>query len=185
MAELQALALENLLAGLPGLAPSFASLYYEALLICLDHHAHESGVLCEVRALDASLATPTLRWSGSLDDRTRRAWGEARNAVEDAAAGVACLTMPAFTEYTVIECANIGDGIDYWLGYRREANQHRFQRRARLEASGILHADRSSRIRQRVNDKLEQTKRSDYTGLPAYVVVSEFSRPLIVLERRG
>ena len=104
--------------------------------------------------------------------------------MEDAAIGAAYLLMPVLTEYTVIECANVGDGIDYWLGYTNEVAQLTFQRRGRLEVSGILDSQRASRIAQRVREKLEQTKRSDYTGLQAYVVVVEFGAPLAILEKR-
>ena len=184
MTEVDALKLETLFADLPGLPQSFASLYYEALQICLGHSAHESGVECEIRSLDEVLSTLKLVWIGSVDDKARRAWGEPMVAVEYAAVGVAYLTMPELTGYTVIECANVGDGIDFWLGYESKAHQQIFQRRGRLEVSGILRAESAGRIRQRVREKLKQTERSDYTGLPAFVVVSEFGGPLIFLERR-
>ncbi len=184
MSEEITLELETLFADLPGLPRSFASLYYEALLLCLEYHVHVPGVECGVYSLEAPMAKPKLLWSGSLDDRIRRAWGAAANAIADAAVGMAYLITPLFTEYTVIECANVGDGIDYWLGLKSEANQLTFQRRGRLEVSGILDSASRSRVTQRVREKLEQTKRSDYTGLPAYVVVAEFSAPLVVLEKR-
>ena len=78
MSEETSLELETLFADLPGLPLSFASLYYEALLICLEYHAHASGVEIAVYSLDELLSRIGLSWSGSLDDRIRRAWGAPR-----------------------------------------------------------------------------------------------------------
>lgn len=52
-----------------------------------------------------------------------------------------------------------------------------FQRKARLEISGIRKGDGSD-INRRVNLKVEQIKRSDDSGFPAYIVVVEFSNPM-------
>ena len=83
------------------------------------------------------------------------------------------------TPYTVIAAGVQLTGIDYWLG---DASDATFQRKARLEASGMRYPGdgivNSSVITQRVNDKLRQTNQSDDTQLPAYVIVVEFSRPV-------
>jgi hypothetical protein len=52
-----------------------------------------------------------------------------------------------------------------------------FQRMARLEVSGIRKGSRSQ-INARVKQKTEQTRASDAEGLPAYIIVVEFSRPI-------
>jgi hypothetical protein len=51
-----------------------------------------------------------------------------------------------------------------------------FQRKARLEVSGILRGD-TRRINSRVREKMEQTKQSDQLSIPAYIAVIEFSTP--------
>jgi len=44
--------------------------------------------------------------------------------------------------------------------------------------SAILRQTATNNPKYRVQTKLEQTKQSDYTSFPAYVVVVEFSQPL-------
>ncbi len=49
--------------------------------------------------------------------------------------------------------------------------------RVRMEVSGILNGD-DGLVMKRVREKIRQTDPSDYLGLPAYVIVVEFGRPL-------
>jgi hypothetical protein len=77
---------------------------------------------------------------------------------------------------TVIERSVKGKGLgfDFWLG--NISNQDRlFQRKARLEVSGIRHGS-ASQIKYRVNIKLKQITPSDLVA-PGYVCVVEFSTP--------
>lgn len=58
-----------------------------------------------------------------------------------------------------------------------------FQRKARLEVSGILKGN-DSMLRNRHAAKVEQTRKSDSMHLPAYVSVIEFSQPKAVFTKR-
>ena len=177
--------LEQLFEDLTGITEWLAGSCYEAILICLEHHGHESGVQSDLNSLEEKLAALEIVWTRQIDEKTRRAWGDPRNAVEDAAVGIAHLIIPKFTEYTVIERSNIGEGIDYWLGYKEDTDKFMFQRKARLEVSGIL-LDKQypSQIKQRVRKRTEQTKQSDRSGLPAYVIVVEFGQPAVYMVKR-
>ena len=53
--------------------------------------------------------------------------------------------------------------------------------RGRMEASGIREGS-DGVIDGRVTQKLQQTTRSDYLGIPAYVIVVEFGRLIAVVE---
>jgi hypothetical protein len=90
------------------------------------------------------------------------------------AEGVAILLIRRETGYVAIERAAIGTHIDRWLGHESDAPY--FQRKARLEVSGILRGSDGD-VRRRVREKMD---RLALTGdrLPAYVVVVEFSGPL-------
>ena len=184
MTDTNELVLEQLFEDLPGVTRAGAESCYEAIVICLEHHSHMSGARADVRDLDKSIATFDLLWARQIEDTTRRAWGEPRNAVELAAVGLAHVLMPMFTQYTLIQRSNVGEGIDYWLGFKDDVIQFKFQRKGRLEISGILDAPRLGQVTRRVREKMEQTARSDYTGLPAFVIVTEFGRPLIYLVQK-
>jgi len=182
MTEKRQLDLEQLFGGdLPGITEALAEACYEAIMICFEHHNHKAPTECNLNDLEGAQTWLKIVWARQIDDKTRRAWGDARNAIEDAAVGFAHLIMPMFTEYTIIERSRIGTGFDYWLGYKEEVSNFTFQRRARLEVSGTLKQDRPSKIVRRVKEKIEQMKQSDSLGLPAYVVVVEFGRPIVYL----
>ena len=78
------------------------------------------------------------------------------------------------TGYVTIERAAIGTHIDRWLGHESDAPY--FQRKARLENTGILRGNDRD-VRNRLQEKMERLRGAS-SRLPAYVVVVEFSRPL-------
>lgn len=184
MAEPTRLDLEQLFEDLPFFTQWLAEQYYSALVVCLDYHGHEPGIHVELRSMLESLADMEIQWSKPISENDFRSWGEPRNAVEYAAEGMAWLIIRRFTEYTVIERSYIGDGVDFWLGANADAKKRIFQRKARMEVKGRLRLQYDSQIRQVLRDAARQTDRSDYTGLPAFIVMVEFSRPLVYLVRK-
>jgi hypothetical protein len=96
-------------------------------------------------------------------------------ATEYGAYGIAILLIEQLTGYTVIEQANIGSGIDYWLGHGVGDLNQPFRRAARLEVSGIRRGN-IRRIEARVKQKSKQTELSA-DRLPAFIVVVEFGKP--------
>lgn len=88
-----------------------------------------------------------------------------QEATQYGAYALALLLMRALTGYTVIERARKGTGFDWWLGN----DDNLFQRKARLEVSGILHGTKR-RLNARVRARLRQTRQSDELEIPAYVV---------------
>lgn len=85
-----------------------------------------------------------------------------------------------YSPYTVIERSRKGTGFDYWLG---DKNSYLFQKKARLEVSGILKGD-DSLLKSRHAAKEEQTSKSDELCIPAYVSVIEFSKPKAFFTKR-
>ncbi len=67
-----------------------------------------------------------------------------------------------------------GFGFDFWIGSANDASTL-FQRKARLEVSGIRKGTKST-IQSRVNMKLKQIAPSDAVA-PGYVAVVEFGTP--------
>jgi hypothetical protein len=108
----------------------------------------------------------------------KRCYNDPDRATELGACAVAILLIRDLTGLTTIEQSRRGDGFDYWLGSAEELS---FQ--ARLEVSGVRVGDDTA-VRARVNQKLRQTHRSDASGLPAYVVVVLFSRPMAYVVTR-
>jgi hypothetical protein len=112
----------------------------------------------------------------TVDDTVRRFNADLEVATEYGAYGIAAILMPYLTQLTVIEHSikGRGFGFDFWLGSIDDP-QTVFQRKARLEVSGIRQGSQSV-LQSRVNMKLEQISPSDILS-PGYVCVVEFGTP--------
>jgi len=90
------------------------------------------------------------------------------------------LVIEKLTQLKVTKQSQKRTGFDYWLGSGQEVGM---QGQARLEVSGILKGSKGQ-INQRLKEKMEQTKKSDNLNLTAYVVVVEFSQPIVKIRKR-
>lgn len=116
--------------GVQGISPGLGSALAEAGAVCLDSKGHQPGVLLAVRGI--SNRSYTLEWTPSTA-QAQRAW-QYNRATELGAEAISVLLAQTETPYTVIEASEQGSGIDYWLGDESDIT---FQRKARLEISGI------------------------------------------------
>lgn len=132
-----------------------------------------------LRVSGFSNARYSLTWPPGTD-QSRRTWHDLQEATELGATGVAVLLAKQETDHVVIERSVKGTGIDYWLGDASDAPL--FQRKARLEISGILQGNDRA-VGARVRQKLRQVARSNCV-LPAFVVVVEFGKPRAVIEQK-
>ncbi len=173
--------LETLFSDLPVMTDWYAGECYSALLVCLEHHKHKSGIETELRNLNETLHRFELVWTKPIEVEDRRLWGGPSNAAERAGEGMAWLIIHWFTDFTVIRRANKKTGVDFWLGHKEDVENLVYQDKARMEAKGRTELEFDSYIRRVVNQALEQTRQSESTRLAVYVVVTEFSRPVIYL----
>ena len=116
-----------------------------------------------------------LNWTSIVDKATIKSWGDMQEATEYGATAVAILLANELTEYPCIERSCKGTGFDYWLG--EEDDIELFQRKARLEISGILKETKKNTLKQRVNIKEKQTNITANTNMNAHICVTEFSNP--------
>jgi hypothetical protein len=163
--------------GFPCITPAEGARLAEACAVCLEHCGHGLGVLLDVIG-DYRVAYE-LHWP-EVHDQMKRSLADLQEATERGACGVAILLIRELTEYHVVERARKGTGIDYWLAVRQD---ERLGLAARLEVSGILPGDEKL-IEKRLKQKLDQTRRSDGTLLPAFVVVVQFSGPVAAVVKR-
>lgn len=177
-AERPTLRLDDLSKGYPGLSPQRGAALCQAAAVCLEHVGHTSGATLNV---DGSYHESfRLLWP-SAAEQFRRTWADMQDATEHGAYGVALAVMDALTGLVAVQRAVKGTGFDYWLA-PVGAGGPLFQGTTRLEVSGVLVGDRSV-VRQRVREKVEQTKVSD-GKLAAFVVVVEFGEPKSVVVKR-
>ena len=172
--------LNSLVAGaIPAIPPGLGAMLAEAASICLESQGHTAGNVVLVVSGYVSKRY-SLMWSPTTP-QTFRGFNDSQFATEHGAVGIAVLIAHNELEHTVVEASRKGTGFDWWLG---EGDEQTFQHKGRLEVSGIR-AGSIQDIDTRVRRKLIQISRSDDSGLPAYVIVVEFGRPVArVVEKR-
>jgi hypothetical protein len=163
--------------GRPGWSTTFGTTCAEAAAVCLDQQRHPSPITLQVAASQPSEWAIT--WE-SIDDTIRRFNADQEVATEYGAYGIAALVVPKLTGLTIIERSVKGKnfGFDFWLG-AIDHPEGLFQRKARLEVSGIRQGTKSD-VQSRVNIKLKQISPSDPIA-PGYVCIVEFSSPQLRL----
>ena len=151
--------------------------FAEAASVCLDNQGHQSGKVIKIEGdLEGQYE---LLWA-EVTEQMRNSRNDLEDAVEGGAYCLAMLIIEKMTNLKVVKQSQKRTGFDYWLG---EESSPGFQKYARLEVSGILQGTRGQ-INQRLREKVIQTKKSDNLSIPAYIVIVEFSRPIIKVKRR-
>jgi hypothetical protein len=175
--EIRELVISELEKGMPGIPPECGKYLAQAASICLEDQEHTSGVELDV---DGDFSEGfRLIWNATTD-QMHRFWADPEVATEQGAYGIAALLISHFTGLTICERSRKGTGIDFWLG---SDGDFLFQKKARLEVSGIRRGGEAE-IRARLRQKKEQTRRSNGTALPAYVIIVEFGEPLSTVVKR-
>jgi hypothetical protein len=177
MADLRQLRLDDLKAGFPGITIERCLSHLQACLVCLTKK-HVSGINLEVKGNLPGIFQ--LIWQDKVTPQMLNTWNDPEEATEEAACAIAFLLILALTEFTIIQRSRKGTGFDYWLGYKTAVV---FERTARLEISGMLNATETD-VLSRVRRKLKQVEASDDSGLPVYIVVVEFSKPLAYVVKK-
>jgi len=184
MTETIILDLDKLNRALPHVSESLVEYMYDAAVFVLNHHRHPSGLNCELRNLEEKLNNARLVWTRPYSECMENTFGDTSYAVEFAAEGVACLTIRATTQYTAIRRSQRNDGVDFWLAESDDLDRFPFQFAARMESKGITEARYPSDIKARIEEGTNQSKRSDQSRLPAYIIATDFGKPVIVMVQR-
>jgi hypothetical protein len=160
--------------GLPTITPSYGQEMAEAAVFCLQKNSHktEECILNCIKALTNDTEDFQLVWD-ELDPRAESTYGDMDEAAEHGAMGLGMLLSIKLTKFTTVERSMKGTGFDYWLG---DKDDNMFQKKARLEISGIFQGD-ASQFKTRINKKFKQTNISDNCGFDCFVSVIEFGKP--------
>lgn len=166
------LILQHLVNGCPAITSSLGGVLSESASVCLADQGH--GLQSQM-AISGTFGGHYVVNRPVVTSQMSSAHNDLQDATEYGACGIAILLIKDLEGLTVVERSRKGTGIDYWMGDDSNPNAP-FQRKARLEVSGILNGT-EAQVNHRVNKKLNQTNRSAGTGLDRYVVVVEFSAP--------
>ncbi len=154
------------------LVPAAGVNFGHAASVCLESQGHAIKVEITGEG-EYSKIYSTIRYD--VNEQMKRTWGDEEDATEQGAYGIAFMVASKEMHVKAIEKSRKKTGIDYWLG--TEVN-FLFQNKVRLEVSGIRKGTHQQ-LNQRFDSKMTQSEKSDYTNLPAFIVVVEFNQPKI------
>ena len=162
----------QLLAGsTPDLDPTLGELMAKCAAVCFDSQGHAIGK--EMLVLGKLKSRLKVFWQ-PVSPAMARSYRLDTWVTDQGACGVAIMVVQSLTTYKVVEQSVRGTGFDFWLGRKGKLP---FDRKARLEVSGLRRGNDTD-VRARRDDKMNQTKQSDNTGLKALIVIVEFGRAI-------
>jgi predicted transcriptional regulator len=157
-------------------------LYYaEAAAICFEENNFVGKVALKIEEGEKEIAVFHFTWA-TVNQQVKDMHNDLIYETEYGAYCMAFLIIHHLTDYKVIRRSKRKTGFDYWLSEKE--TEYPFTDAARLEVSGILKG-KSAGISQRIKAKKEQIKQSDSNQLPAYIIVTDFKKPLskIILKK--
>jgi hypothetical protein len=174
MGTMEVLTIENLKETITAISSTQCEFLSENCIVALENGGHQSG--CPMAVYGDTEKAYGLQWSKPVN---KSGYKESVKIVAHAAEAISFFLSTELTEFTVVEEALIGTGIDYWLGYDDTHSLYQSNNfmRARLEVSGIEKETVANSLEKRVKDKKRQTAPTDASNLPAYISVVEFSAP--------
>jgi len=161
---------------LNALAPGYAAAMLEAAVVCFDDQNHESGISLPVTLTDQGDKNAILvHWNLEISENIRKSYQEPSRTTDYGAMCIAVLLSTVLVKNCNSVEPTVGNnGFDFYLC--DEEDEYNFYL-ARLEVSGIRKESKTNTIEKRVGVKKQQTRRSDNSGLPAYICVTEFGTP--------
>ncbi len=169
----------NALKSFCSLTPVRCANFSEAAAVCLETSGHRPGV--EVKVEGDAKTNFILQWN-ELEKSTFLSWQNLEETVEFGACTFAIITTFKNTPYQIVEQSVKGGGFDFILANKTSST---FEKPvALLEVSGIFRGSKG-RINARLKEKTEQSEKSLDLGYPIFVMVAEFSRPLIKMISHG
>lgn len=165
--------------GMPGISPAVGTQLYEAFMVCMIRLNHISTT--KLSLAGEKEMTLSLHWDNYYNDQIDNSWKDQEYCTDHAAVCLSALLVKECTEYTIIQRSRKGTGIDYWLGKDTESP---FMNSARLEVSGIFRESKTNTLDGRLKIKKKQSTASEYTKLPAYISIVEFSKPKAIFVKK-
>src|SRR5947207_2612157 len=111
--DLPVLDLSKLNDGCRALTRAAGQALSEAAAVCLANQGHPNGVSLNIQG---EYTHSMILMRSDVDVRMLRCYNDLQDATESGACGVAILLMRTLGDFTVVERAAKGNGVDYWLG---------------------------------------------------------------------
>ncbi|HFA47536.1 MAG TPA: hypothetical protein ENJ95_00805 [Bacteroidetes bacterium] len=165
--------LDQLKAGLPGITKAIGAYLAEAAAYCLDAQRHKPGVVLKVEG--SFEAEFSLRWTDVIDDRTKQAWADEKEATEYAATAIAILLVRELTEFELSKRLRQGDRADYFLAKKNAPSA--LAPEGFLEVSGIFEETPGNTINMRLGIKKANIDKIQGREKTAIIIVVALNIP--------
>ena len=158
------------------LALGYATAMLEAAIVCFNDQGHSSNTILPVTISgEEDKVELVLEWYLDISDNIQKSYQEPNRTTDYGAMCVAVLlSINLIENCSAVEPTIGNNGFDFYLC--DEDDELNFLI-ARLEVSGIRKETARNTVAKRVKVKKTQTSRSDHSGLPAYICVTEFGAP--------
>jgi len=153
--------------------------FSEAAAVCLDFHQHPQEIIIKASFNNVNREFKLI-WK-KVTPKIRASRNDMGYSVESGAYCLAMMVLKELTDFTTVKQSKKGTGFDYWLSKAPSSNG--LQEQARMEVSGILKGT-VGQINQRLKEKIKQTQKSDSMKIPAFIVIVEFSTPLLKIVKK-
>ena len=156
------------------LSPNFTGMMVECCALCLKSQNHSSPASLTSFDHKKNLMREalSLEWAIEITSKIILTYRDENRATDNAAMCIALLLASKLTGFDGVEASQKGDGVDFWF-----SKGDNMDLVARLEISGIRRENGTNTVKNRLKIKLEQTKQSDNSNVPAFVSIIEFSKP--------
>jgi len=165
----------NDLRNLCKLTPVRCAYFSEAACVCLEQRGHLPGTKLELGGDFEGVVF--LNWT-RLDPSVFESWVNLEETVEEAAYGLAILTLSLITPYEIIRQSAKGSKVDFWCA--EKGGGYPFQNAIKLEVSGILNGT-MGQINFRLKEKSIQAESGEQ---PYIALVAEFGRPMVKSKKK-
>lgn len=156
------------------LSHNFTGMMVECCSLCLNSQSHNSPIVLLSNKEKQNLMNSdlSLEWAVEITSKIIATYNDENRVTDHAAMCLALHLAFKLTDFDCVETSQKGDGVDFWF-----SKNDSLEFVARLEVSGIRKENGTNTLKNRLKIKLNQTKQSDNTDVPAYVSIIEFSKP--------
>ena len=168
--------LDDLRKGNSSILPSFGSFMCDGAIFSLASQGHLSGITLQVKT-DKGDTSFILIWEGDMTLQMHRTMNDDERATDYGAMCIGVFLVLQLTDYQHFITARKKTGIDFWLFKEESSDLDISKADARLEISGIRKESRTNTCATRLKLKIEQVKKSAFTGKTVYIAITEFSNP--------
>lgn len=155
------------------LTEHFVGFMHEACLVCLN--GKTIGILLRSNKNNDNLYQKEIKinWNTAVSTKILNTHKDENRTTDFGAMFISLSLLDGMLNFNQIESSALGTGVDFWVA----DDSQKINFSGRIEISGIMKAKSTNNIDTRLKIKVEQIKKSNTSGVPAYISIIEFGNP--------